>query len=128
MKSTTNVQLAVFLLNERHEIKGAGRSEGQPRYAIRRIMEQAVDLVAFNPRISQPRLVIMPLSTDCATNMATAVKQAQFMSRTGQVVPTPEPDEISKVGRRAAMMSWFGTLAEAERLSRARPVAGHRVG
>lgn len=127
MKSNTDVQLAVFLLNERHEVKGAGRSMGQPRYAVRRIMEQAVDLVAFNPRINQPRLVIVPLSTECATNMASAIATAQFMSKTGQVVPTPEPEEISKVGRRAAMMSWFGTLAEAERLSRAKPIDGQRV-
>lgn len=128
MKSNTNVQLAVFLLNERHEVKGAGHSEGQPRHAVRRIMEQAVDLVAFNPRINQPRLVIMPLSTDCSTNMATAIKRAQFMSRTGQIVlPPMGPEEITAVGKRAAMVSWAGQLAESVRLSRAKEVDGSRL-
>lgn len=128
MKSTTNVQLAVFLLNERHEIKGAGRSVGQPRYAVRRIMEQAVDLVSFNPSINQHRLVIIPLAEDASVDMATATKQAQFMSRTGQIVPPPMgPEEITLVGKRAAMTAWFGQLAESVRLSRAKVVDGSRL-
>lgn len=124
MRNATHIRLSVFLLNGQHVLQGAALAEGEPRYAVRKAMEHAVRLTAQAPNLEEGRLVIIPTGHG---SMVETVKRAQAMSKAGICTRGLDPLEVRKVGRRAALMDWAGTLANQVRADRARPVQGERL-
>lgn len=124
MKKALHLRLSVFLLDSAHTIRACDQVEGQPRYAIRSAMEKALKLAAYFTHDVQLRIVIIPSGQG---TMPQLCQRAAAMSKAGQVVMGLDPWEIRQVGRRAALMAWFGMLAESIRADRAKAIQGVRL-
>lgn len=121
MKSRTYLRLAVFLLDAQHHVKAAALAEGQPRYAMRRAVEQALRLCAISA-VDGPRLVIIPAGT--GGTLSIVAERARSFSKAGQALTGMEGAAIRRMGRLAAFQAFCGLLAEQVRCERARDVQG----
>ena len=124
MQNTLHLRLSVVLLDSNHTIKGVALAEGQPRYAVRKALEEALKLCAATPVAGTPRLVILPAGSGV---MVTVLGRAIAMSKAGQSFPGMERDDVLAQGRRQAMLNWASVLGDVVRSDRARPVQGTRV-
>lgn len=124
MKNTLHLRLAIVLLDSAHTVKGVALAEGQPRYAVRKALEDALRLCAATPVQGTPRLVILPAG--CGV-MANVMARATVLSKAGQFLAGFERDDVLAQGRRQAMVGWARHLADQVRCSKARPVQATRV-
>lgn len=124
MQNTLHLRLAIVLLDREHNVKGVALAEGQPRYAVRKALEDALRLCATTPVQGTPRLVILPAG--CGV-MPIVMARAVAMSKAGQYLPGLERDDVLAQGRRQAMLNWASVLGDVVRSDRARRVQGTRV-
>jgi hypothetical protein len=124
MQNTLHLRLAIVLLDRNHAVKGVALSEGQPRYAVRKALEDALRLCAATPVEGTPRLVILPAGSGV---MPIVLGRAIAMSKVGQYLPGLERDDVLAQGRRQAVLNWAGVLGDLVRSEKARPVMATRV-
>lgn len=124
MKTRIHLRLGVFLLDAAHTVKAAALVEGQPRYAMRKAIEESLRLCAIS-QVEAPRLVIIPAGSGGV--LSVVAERARSFSRAGQALQGLEGCQVREMGRRAAFQAFAGLLAEQVRCERARAVQGVRI-
>lgn len=124
MKTRIHLRLGVFLLDAAHTVKAAALVEGQPRYAMRKAIEESLRLCAISA-VDDPRLVIIPAGQ--GGTLAIVAERARSFSKAGQALRGMEGYRVREMGRLAAFQAFSGLLAEQVRCERARAVQGERV-